>query len=201
MSGRRPGASTTRQDLLDAARAEFAEHGVRGATTRRIATRAGVDPAMITHHFGSKAALWQAVLELPVDPAKLLAPVRSAPPEETARALLGVLLRAWDSPLGAPLRVAVRHAIADPAYADRVREFLIARAILPTIRRVAPEAQGPDVDADRLAERAALTASQLGGLILARYLIRIEPLASADPAWIVDRVAPTVQRYLTGPLP
>ncbi|WP_394554370.1 TetR family transcriptional regulator [Agromyces sp. MMS24-JH15] len=201
MSGRRRGPSTTRDDLITAARVEFAEHGVRGATTRRIAARAGVDPAMITHHFGSKSGLWQAVLDLPIDPAKLLAPVRSAPPEEAARALLGVLLRAWDSPLGVPLRAVVRSAVADPAYADRAREFVVARAILPTIRRVAPEAQGADPDPARLAERASLAATQIAGLILARYIIRIEPLASADHEWVIDRVAPNVQRYLTGPLP
>ncbi|BDZ54325.1 TetR/AcrR family transcriptional regulator [Agromyces marinus] len=199
-SGRRPGASTTREELIDAARQEFSEHGVTGATTRRIAARAGVDPGMIRHHFGSKAGLWQAALELPVEPGRFLAAARTAPHDEVARVMLATLLRGWDSPLGGAFRAVIRSAVQDPVYADRAREFLLARAIMPVVRRVAPEAQGAAADPAVLAERASLAASQVTGLVLARYILRIEPLASAEHDWILDRIAPTVQGYLTGPL-
>ncbi|WP_353827860.1 TetR family transcriptional regulator [Agromyces sp. SYSU T0242] len=200
MSGRRPGRSTTRDELVEAARHEFAERGVDGATTRRIAARAGVDPGMIRHHFGSKAGLWQAVLELPFDPFRLTAPVRQAPPEEVARVLLSTLLGHWEGPLGAGFRAMLRSAVQDPGYADGVRRFLLARAIMPVVRRVAPESREGGADPERLAERASLAASQVIGLIMARYFLRLEPLASADHEWVVDHVAPNVQRYLTGPI-
>ncbi|QEO14070.1 TetR/AcrR family transcriptional regulator [Agromyces intestinalis] len=196
MIGRRRGASTTREDLIAAARVEFAEHGIDGATTRRIAARAGVDPAMIAHHFGSKDGLWQAVLDLPLDPVQVIAPLRDVPPDEAGRALLATLLATWDSPKGTALLAVLRSALRNPAFAAQAREFVVHRAILPFARRVAPEP-----DAARAAERASLVASQIGGLVLARYVLRIEPLASADHAWVIDRIGPTLQHYLTGPLP
>src|ERR1700759_1320075 len=65
--GRRPGGANTRAQLLDAARAEFAERGYEGATVRAIADRAGVDPAMVNHFFGGKDGLFPASLDLPRD--------------------------------------------------------------------------------------------------------------------------------------
>ncbi|GAA2037601.1 TetR family transcriptional regulator [Agromyces tropicus] len=200
MIGRRPGRSTTRDELVEAARHEFAERGVEGATTRRIAARAGVDPGMIRHHFGSKAGLWQAVLELPFDPFRLAAPVRHAPPEEVGRVLVSTMLDLWEGPLGVGFRAMLRSAVQDPGYADGIRQFLLSRAIMPVVRRVAPESRDGEPDPERLAQRASLAASQVIGLIMARYFLRLEPLASADHEWVVAHVAPTVQHYLTGPI-
>jgi len=196
MSGRRPGTSTTRQDLIDAGRVVFAERGIAGATTRLIAAEAGVDPAMIQHHFGSKDGLFQVVVAFPVDPAKVLAPMFTAPPEEAGRTLLGLMLATWDSEAGAGLLALMRSATQDPVFAEQAREYLLHRAILPIVARIAPDPR-PDL----VAERASLVASQVAGLMLARYVLRLEPLASADHDWILERIAPTVQRYLTGPLP
>ena len=196
MSGRRPGTSTTRQDLIDAGRVVFAERGIAGATTRLIAAEAGVDPAMIQHHFGSKDGLFQVVVAFPVDPAKVLAPMFTAPPEEAGRTLLGLMLATWDSEAGAGLLALLRSATQDPVFAEQTREYLLRRAILPIVGRLAPDPR-PDL----VAERAALVASQVAGLMLARYVLRLEPLASADHDWILERIAPTVQRYLMGPLP
>ena len=196
MSGRRPGTSTTRQDLIDAGRVVFAERGIAGATTRLIAAEAGVDPAMIQHHFGSKDGLFQVVVAFPVDPAKVLAPMFTAPPEDAGRTLLGLMLATWDSEAGAGLLALMRSATQDPVFAEQAREYLLHRAILPIVARIAPDPR-PDL----VAERASLVASQVAGLMLARYVLRLEPLASADHDWILERIAPTVQRYLTGPLP
>lgn len=193
MSGRRPGASTTRQELLDAAREVFADRGVDGATTREIAQRAGVDPAMIAHYFGSKGGLFEAVTALQVDPRQVIAPVLDADPDDAARQLLTALLRVWDahsSVLVALLRSATRNKVM----ATRMRTFILERAALPVVSRFSPSPE--EVDA-----RAALLASQLAGILLTRYVLRWEPLASADVEWVIDRVGPTVQAYLTGPLP
>ena len=151
--GRRPGGADTRGALLNAARAVFAERGFDGATVRLIADRAGVDPAMVNHWFGGKEALFTAALDLPVDPATLIAQVVPGDPERLGERIVSRFLTVWD------------HAGEDR----------------------------PDL-------RAALVASQIVGLGMVRYVLRLEPLASADHPTVIAAVAPTLQRYLTGPL-
>src|SRR5919199_3077965 len=63
--GRRPGSTTTRDAILDAARDLFSSRGYEGTTIRGIATTAGVDPALVHHFFGSKDELFLTVLEVP----------------------------------------------------------------------------------------------------------------------------------------
>jgi AcrR family transcriptional regulator len=192
VSGRRPGKSTTRQELLDAARELFAARGT-DATTREIAERAGVDPAMIAHYFGSKGALFDAVTALSVDPAEVIAPVLDAAPDDAARELLTRLLTAWDAHAHV-LTAVLRTAMRSTAMAAQVRGFILERAVRPVVARFSPDPA--EVDA-----RAALLASQIAGLLLARYVLRWEPLASADAEWVIRHIGPTVQHYLTGPLP
>jgi AcrR family transcriptional regulator len=191
MSGRRRGPSTTRQEILDAAREVFADRGVDG-TTREIAQRAGVDPAMIAHYFGSKGGLFDAVTALQVDPADVIAPVLDSDAADAARHLLGVLLHTWDAHASV-LTALLRSATRNKTLAAQVRAFVLERAVRPVVTRFSPD--------DRIETRAALLASQITGLLLTRYILQWEPLASADAEWIVDHIAPTVQGYLTGPLP
>ncbi|GAB3614570.1 TetR/AcrR family transcriptional regulator [Humibacter ginsengisoli] len=193
MSGRRPGKSTTRQELLDAAREVFADRGVDGATTREIAQRAGVDPAMIAHYFGSKGGLFEAVTALQVDPRQVVQPVLDASPEDAARQLLTALLHVWDAHASV-LSAVLRSATRNKALAAQVRLFILERAVHPVTARFSSDPDEVDV-------RAALLASQITGLALTRYVLRWEPLASAEPEWIVDHIGPTVQAYLTAPLP
>ena len=80
--GRRPGRSDTRSDILSAARDAFAEHGYDRATVRDIATRAGVDAAMVHHWFGTKERLFQAAVDVPFDPQELLL---DGAPDDVAR--------------------------------------------------------------------------------------------------------------------
>ncbi|MGA0568454.1 TetR family transcriptional regulator [Rathayibacter sp. KR2-224] len=192
MSGRRPGKSTTRQELLDAAREVFADRG-DDATTREIAQRAGVDPAMIAHYFGSKGGLFEAVTNLRVDPRDVITPVLDAAPEDAARELLSTLVRTWDAHASA-LTAVLRTATRNQALAARARTFILERAVRPVVTRFSPSP-------DEVDTRAALLASQVAGLMLARYVLRWEPLASADTEWIVAHLGPTVHGYLMGPLP
>src|SRR3979411_792922 len=70
--GRRPAGQDTKTALVTAARELFGESGYDGATVRAIATRAGVDAAMVNHWFGSKEGLFvKAVLRLPLSPRDL----------------------------------------------------------------------------------------------------------------------------------
>jgi len=191
-TGRPPGPGNTREAVLDAARRTFAARGYEAASLRAIAAEAGVDPGMVRHFFGSKAGLFRAVTDLPVDPERmiptLLAGGLDGLGERVVRFLLTVFESTADrSPIISLLRSAVTHEESARMFREFITEQLLGRI-----------AAAVDLPHPRL--RAALVGSQLAGLILARYVIRVEPLASADPEALVAAVAPTVQRYLTGDL-
>jgi AcrR family transcriptional regulator len=189
-TGRRPGASGTREAILDAARRAFAEHGYQRATVRGVAELAGVDPALVHHYFGTKQALFVAAVRLPVNPVEQLSAVLADDPERVGERMIGVFLSVWDqSANNSPMLALVRSAVGDEQAAAMLREFITEEVL----GRIAEELGSPDA---RL--RATLAGSQLIGLMMARYIIRVEPLASAPAAQLAAAVGPTLQRYLTG---
>ncbi|GAA4545819.1 TetR family transcriptional regulator [Pseudonocardia xishanensis] len=191
--GRRTSGEDTRAALLAAARAEFTERGFEGATVRRIAERASVDPAMVNHWFGGKEALFTATLELPVDPGPLVRAAADGDPATLGERIVALFLQVWDvGPGGGPMIALLRSVAAHPSAVRMIREFVSRTILRPFVTPVAP---------DRADERAALVASQMLGLGMIRYVVQLEPLASADHTTIVALIGPTVQRYLTGPLP
>ncbi|MCY7342962.1 MAG: TetR family transcriptional regulator [Pseudonocardia sp.] len=190
--GRRPGGADTRAELLAAARVEFAERGYTGATVRMIAERAGVDPAMVHHWFGGKDALFTASLDVPADPAEIVAAVVPGDPERLGERIVLRFLHVWDAAAGGRLAAIVQSVAGHDDAARMLREFFGEVLVGRIVAAVAP---------DRPQLRAGLCGSQLIGLGMMRYVIKLEPLASADHATVVAVVAPTLQRYLTGPLP
>src|SRR5215218_9548548 len=189
-TGRRPGASGTREAILDAARRAFAEQGYQRATIRGVAELAGVDPALVHHYFGTKQELFVAAVRLPVNPVEQLAAVLAADPDQVGQRLVEAFLSIWDHAADqSPLLALIRSAVADEQAAALLREFITEEVLGPIARRVG----SPDA---RL--RATLAGSQLIGLAVARYIIRVEPLASAPSAELAAAVGPTLQRYLTG---
>ena len=190
--GRRPGAPDTRTEILASARARFADRGFGGTTIRAVAADAGVDPALVHHYFGSKDDLFLAALELPVDPRVLLAPVVAAGPEDAGARLLRTFLGVWDEPGNQLTFLGLFRSVLEP---DGGR--LISQGFVPVV--LGPVGQG--LGLDRPEARMSLVASQMIGLIMARYLLRLEPLASMAPELLVETYAPTIQRYLTGDLP
>ncbi|MEW2377798.1 TetR family transcriptional regulator [Micromonospora sp. NPDC047812] len=192
-TGRRPGNPDTRQAILDAARAAFAERGFDRASIRAVAAAARVDPALVHHYFGSKDRLFLAAMHAPADPAELLPRVlagdRAGLGERLVRAFLGV----WDSPAGTAGVALLRSAVSNEWTARLLREFLVTQVL----RRVLDQL---DVDPAELPLRGSLVASQLIGLAMMRHVVRLEPVASAAPETLVAAVGPTVQRYLTGDL-
>lgn len=189
--GRRPGGADTRAELLAAARVEFAERGYEGATVRRIAERAGVDAAMVNHWFGGKEGLFVASLSIPVTPAQIQAEVVPGDPERLGERIVTRFLTVWDATGGGPLAALIQSVAGHEDGARLLREFITNIVVGPIVAPVAP---------DRPGLRAALVGTQLVGLGMVRYVLRLEPLASADPAEVVAAVAPNVQRYLTGAL-
>jgi AcrR family transcriptional regulator len=189
-TGRRPGVSGTREAILDAARRAFAEQGYQRATIRDVARLAGVDPALVHHYFGTKQDLFVAAVRLPVNPVDQLTAVLAAEPDQVGRRLVETFLSIWDHAADqSPMLALIRSAVADEQAAALLREFITEEVLGPIARRVG----SPDA---RL--RATLAGSQLIGLAMARYIIRVEPLASAPSAQVAAVVGPTVQRYLTG---
>ena len=177
--------------MLAAARAAFAERGFDGATIRGIATAAGVDPALVHNYFGSKDQLFLAAIEAPADPAELLPELLAGGPDRLGEGVVRTLLTVWDGPGQAAGLALVRSAIGNEWGARLLREFLSTQVL----RRVIRSLDHPPAEAEL---RAALAASQLVGLVVGRYVVKLEPLASAAPEWLVAAVGPTVQRYLTG---
>jgi len=190
--GRRPGAPDTRAAVLAAARSSFAELGFRGTTIRAVASAAGVDPALVHHYFGSKDDLFLAAMELPVDPREVIAHVTDGPVEGVAERLLAAFLGVWDDPVVQPTLLTVARRVLEPG-GDR----LLSEGFLPVV--IWPV--GARLGLDRPEHRMTLVASQMIGLILIRYLLRVEPLASLSKEAVIATYAPTLQRYLTGELP
>ena len=187
--GRRVAGTDTRNEILVAARAMFGETGYTGTTLRGVAQQAGVDPALIIHHFGSKEALFRSAMHLSFDPAVIAQIIASGDGTSLGESLCLYFLTLWeDEATREPLLAMLRSALTHDAAAETLREFLSETLV----ERVAHLLDTPDATL-----RATLVGSQLIGLAIARYVLRIEPLASADRATIVAWVAPTVERYLT----
>jgi AcrR family transcriptional regulator len=191
-TGRRPAGAGTKAAILAAAKQLFGERGYDGASMRAIATAAGVDAALITHFFGSKANLLAAATDWPFEPEHELPGVLAGGPDEAGERLAALFVRTWDREQNRnPLLTLLRAASTEPAAADQLASFLRTRLLGPLLT---------ELGADEPEVRANLVAAQLAGLGLARYVLRFEPLASARPKQVVRWIAPALQRYLTDPL-
>lgn len=191
-SGRRPGEPGTRERIEAAARTAFAELGYEGATIRVVAARAEVDPALVHHYFGTKQRLFLSVMSLPVDMDRVFESILAGPREGIGRRFVGTLLRLWRDPTVLAVMIGlVRSATTEPGAADLLRDMLGRQGIFAFVAAVAPD------DAE---QRAMLVGTQVIGLAMARHVIGVEPLRSADPEWLAAAIGPTIERYLTGSL-
>ncbi|MEU5273427.1 TetR/AcrR family transcriptional regulator [Streptomyces hygroscopicus] len=179
----------TRDRILTAARNEFARHGYDKTSIRGIAKVAEVDPALVHHYFGTKERVFEAAIEL------ILAPAMNAPEvvhgsqegagERLARFMFGV----WENPATRlPVLAVLRSALTNEAAAAVLRGLIERRVLL----RMAGELTVPDPEF-----RAQLAAGHLIGITMLRYVLRMEPIASAEIDDIVAMVGPTLERYLT----
>jgi AcrR family transcriptional regulator len=171
----------------------FAERGFDRASIRAIATEAKVDPALVHHYFGTKDKLFLASMNSPIDPGELVPRALAGPREQAGERLVRMMLSVWDSPAGGAAVALLRSAMSNEWMARLMREFVVTQVL----RRAVAEMglQGEDA-----ALRTALVATQIAGLAVVRYVLKVEPVAGADAEDLVRAVAPTVQRYLTGDL-
>jgi AcrR family transcriptional regulator len=193
-TGRRPGNQDTREAILAAAREAFADRGFDGSSIRSIATAAGVDPALVHHYFGTKDQLFLDTMQAPFDPVVMLTSVLNKGPDGVGERLVRTALSVWDGPAGGAAVAIVRSAVSNEIFARMMREFVMRRIM----RKISHDLHLDPAEANT---RAGLVASQMAGLILMRYVIRIEPIASMPPDTVVALIGPTIQHYLTGPLP
>ena len=190
-SGRRAGASQTREQIAAAARTLFAEAGYERATFRAIAAEAGVDPALVVHFYGSKDELFREVMQLPPELAGALAGLAEGPADQAGRRLAGFVVGAMENPASRSLVLGrIRCASSHPDAAAMVRE-LVGRDV---VRLTAA------ISGDRPELRAVLIGSQLVGILITRYVVGVEPLASLPPEQLIEQLAPPFQRLLTGRL-
>jgi AcrR family transcriptional regulator len=205
--GRRPGKRDTRAEIVAAAAIAFSEGGYEGTSLRAVAGRAGVDPALVHHYFPSgKAELFHAAVAEAHEPRLILDLVLSedhtalvAASEITSSkgsSIVAHFVRMWDEADEAGARDTfvsfTQAAASSPEAAAGVRAFLAERIW----SRLGDEGRGPD----ELACRRSLIASQLMGLGFARYVLRLEPVASASPDDLAQWVGPTIDRYADGEL-
>lgn len=191
-TGRRPGLSTTRVEILAAARASFAEFGYDGTSVRGIAARAGVDSALVHRFFGSKDDLLVAALTVAMSPGERLPEVMAGERSALGERLVRYFLSVWEEPPRREVLIGMLRSAATNEHAAALLREFISREVLA---RVAAPLGHEDADL-----RATLVGSQLVGLAMVRYVVRIEPLASASTDTVAAALAPTLQRYLTAEL-
>ncbi|MBT8798089.1 TetR family transcriptional regulator [Microbacterium flavum] len=189
----RGGASDARERILAAAATEFGARGYDGATMRAIADAAGVDAALVHHYFGTKSALFTATVDVPVDPSQLVGAALEGDLDTAGERLVRLVVGLWDSPAFRTRGVALLRAVIGTRRTSSLLVGFVSREILHRIG----ERVGGGQDARH---RSALVASQIVGLILTRYVIELEPIASASADELAADIGPTIQRYLTGPL-
>ena len=179
----------TRKRLLDVAEELFSQFSFDSVSVRKIAGKAGVDASLINHYFGSKEGLFNKVLDRIVQPREAVTQISSLPKEQWGPEIVRYADTMWCSPSGKALLALFRRAMASsPNVLHKAAETLL-------IDRIFTHLDSPDREL-----RISLVLSQMTGIIVARYIVTIEPLATLTTAELVSLVGPTIQRYLTGEL-
>jgi AcrR family transcriptional regulator len=191
-SGRRPGESGTREAIRAAASRQFSELGYDRASVRSIAKEAGVDPGLVTHFYGSKQKLLTEAVELPIDPTVVLPHLLAGDQDDVGRRLATLLVSVLESEEGRRRVTGLVRSAASEPEAGRILKERITREVLT------PIAEG--IGADRPDLRGTFVGAQFVGIVMARYIVGVEPLASVDPETVIDVIAPNFQRLLTEPI-
>ncbi|MFD6271081.1 TetR/AcrR family transcriptional regulator [Nocardia asteroides] len=177
-------SDATKAVILDAARARFAVDGYAKATIRAIAADAEIDPSMVMRYFGSKDGLFAAAVQIDLD----LPDLAAAPPEAMGELLVRRFLAIWEGRENTVLLILLRSSITDDKVADRFRA-IFADQVLPAVLRFGDPADAP--------RRGGLVVTQLLGIALCRYILRLPPVVEMRPDQLIADVSPVIQGYLT----
>ncbi|MFI7192060.1 TetR family transcriptional regulator [Nocardia nova] len=177
-------SDATRAAILEAARRHFAREGFAKATIRAIAADAGIDPSMVMRYYGNKDGLFAAALDVDLGLPDLASVGEDALGETIARRFLEL----WETPPGNELLMTLlRSSVSDDAVAQRFQR-VFAEQLMPMVTRVGDPADAP--------RRAGLVVTQILGLALCRYVLRLPPVVALTREQIVAEIGTTVQRYL-----
>jgi AcrR family transcriptional regulator len=179
---RRRDANASRAALLDAAAGLFAERGYDRTTVRDIAGRAGVNQALLFRYFGSKEALFTAVV------ARTGQDVLAESPQGQVfvRILRAILERDQRNRQDHALQIMLRSSGEDVA-AKKIRQELGQ----DYVRTLAGLTDSPDAEL-----RAHLVLAWIIGIDLLRTVASADPLANADEEQVVGCVLPAVRTLL-----
>ena len=191
--GRPVGTSDTRERILVSARELFAQNGIDKTSIRAVAAAAGVDPALVHHYYGTKQQLFAAAIHIPIDPMAVIGPLRETPVDEIGHTLPRLLLPLWDSELGSGFIATIRSILAG-------NEVSLLRSFLQEVIAVEVGTRVDNPPGTGLI-RVQFVASQLVGVVMARYILELDPFKSLPVEQIAETIGPTLQRYLTGDLP
>lgn len=188
-TGRRVGPTETRAAILDAARELFAAHGYEGASIRAIASKAGVDSALIRHFFGNKQSLFAAtVADRTVIPQRMAAAL-AGPAESIGVRVADAYFRLWEEDETRSILMGlIRSAITSQHGVGMLLEVIGGR-----IQETAPFPPGKDGRMRGL----ALASAHLVGVAVTRHILQVPMLADMTRDELVAAVGPSLQRYLT----
>lgn len=201
--GRPTGHSNQRQAIADSATKLFADKGYERATIRAIASDARVDPALIRHYFGSKSELFAAVMSPPVNTRIVFREVAQGPRSEVGARLAAFVVALLEGESTRHFMLGtLRAASSGPEAAGMLRSVLRDQLIEPMAEYLASKTDGEqDLRAnDERDLRANMVVSQIIGVAMARYVVGIEPLASATTPQLAEILTPVLQYYLDGSL-
>jgi AcrR family transcriptional regulator len=192
--GRRAGSPDTRSEILGAARRQFGARGYDRATMRSIAAEAGVDPSLIHHYFGTKERLFAVSIDIPEQAAEAIKDLVSEDSSQIGRRLAANFFMVWErEEARSSLLGILRSAMGGEDRAVRAFRQFLTKAV---VDQVAPRLGG---EKPRL--RASLMGAHLVGIAIARYVVKLEPIASAPVEDVVDLVAPRIQTYVADAVP
>src|SRR6478735_4173863 len=186
----RGGESGARERILTSAVDEFGEHGYDGTTIRGIAARAGVDSALVHHYFGTKADLFAEAIGAPMRPDVDVPALLVGPRDALGENVVRYILEAWERPEVHKRGVVLLRSALGNRFSTPLLAGFLSREL---IGRIAATLDVPDAEL-----RASLVASQIAGILIARHVLKLPAVAAASVDELVDRIAPNVQRYLTG---
>ncbi len=130
-------------------------------------------------------------LRLPFGTPEFVDRIATGTVNEAGRRTLYTLITTWDLAGGGPFAASTIGGAVSARTVDMLQK-LFMNGVFDRVLAV--------LGADDVKFRASLCASQLVGLGMIRYAVKAEPIASMDVDRLVDAMAPTLQRYLTGPL-
>lgn len=190
--GRPRGGSDARQRLLDAASQQFLAGGYAVTSIRAIAAQAGVHHSLVNYHFGGKDGLFIAAVDLHVIPGRIVGEALSHGTSGAGHRLLSAVLEAWDHP---PVQQRARELLLGIQLKESTGRAFRTYLQTQVADQIAAALGGFDAS-----KRSTATAAIMVGVFLARYVVRLEPLATMPRAEVADLMSPAIQACLAPPL-